>query len=162
MGDSTAFMGQRLAQHDQTAKSRQQRPRYIPSRMSSTWAIHFLAFFNLLDFAKSNAGAGYKRIYSKVGSIPASAPVLVSKVGEAAIDSCWIVWAFITECALEYQYQHHDSATPDCAQAVVVRHACTIPAALARLCGFDCAMTWLPGWQLGLQCGRGSWGGLVP
>jgi hypothetical protein len=40
--------------------------------MSSTWVIHFLAFFNLLDFAKSNAGAGFKGFYSKVGSIPAS------------------------------------------------------------------------------------------
>ena len=40
--------------------------------MPSTWLIHFPAFFNLLDFAKSNAGVGSKRIYPKVVSIPAS------------------------------------------------------------------------------------------
>jgi hypothetical protein len=40
--------------------------------MSSTWVIHFLAFSNLLDFAKSNTGAGSRGIDPKVGSIPAS------------------------------------------------------------------------------------------
>jgi hypothetical protein len=40
--------------------------------MSSTWVIHFFDFLNLLDFAKSNSGAGCDGFDPKVGSIPAS------------------------------------------------------------------------------------------
>lgn len=40
--------------------------------MSSTWVIHFSVFFNLLDFAKPNVGAGREGFDPKVGSIPAS------------------------------------------------------------------------------------------
>jgi hypothetical protein len=41
-------------------------------RVSSTYVIHFLTVFNLLDFVKSNAGAGCGMFNPKVGSIPAS------------------------------------------------------------------------------------------
>ena len=35
--------------------------------MSSTWVIHFSVFFNRLDFAKSKAGTGFKRVYAGIG-----------------------------------------------------------------------------------------------
>jgi len=45
---------------------------YTQRRMSSTWVIHFFVFSNLLDFAKSNSGAGFEGFNPKVGSIPAN------------------------------------------------------------------------------------------
>lgn len=45
--------------------------------MSSTWVIHFFMFFNLLDFVKSNSGAGCEGFNPKVGSIPANRTISV-------------------------------------------------------------------------------------
>jgi hypothetical protein len=40
--------------------------------MSSTYVIHFVVFFNLLDFAKPSVGAGCGGFKPFLGSIPAS------------------------------------------------------------------------------------------